>query len=164
MNVYRRTTYRLRAAVGMAAVSVLLLSSGASAQDEEMILADFPAGVACEFPVRLEFPAPSRTDFGDGVLFAGRNGPLTITNLATSESLVQPTRGTQVRLVSVAPDGTQTQSASGNLVLALFPTDVPAGPSLVLYVGRLVYTISPEGVYTIVSQEGRTVDLCAALS
>ena len=47
----------------------------------------------------------------------------------------------------------------------LFPTDIPAGPSTTLYVGRVVFDVNPAtGVFTLKETRGRATDLCAALS
>ena len=61
-------------------------------------------------------------------------------------------------------DGSQTVTLSGHNVLFLFPTDVPAGPSTTLYVGRVVFTVDVNGVFTLVSTAGTATDICAALS
>ena len=53
---------------------------------------------------------------------------------------------------------------TGHTILIMFPTDVPAGPSTTLYIGRVVFTVDPALVATIVSTAGRRVDICAALS
>jgi hypothetical protein len=41
---------------------------------------------------------------------------------------------------------------------------VPAGPTTTLVVGRVVFTIGADGVFTLVSTSGTTTDICAALS
>jgi hypothetical protein len=53
---------------------------------------------------------------------------------------------------------------TGHNVLFLFPTDVPAGPSTTLYVGRVVFHVDTEGVFTLQSTNGTATDICAALS
>ena len=59
-----------------------------------------------------------------------------------------------------------TVSLTGWNVLFLFPTDVPAGPSTTLHVGRLVD--EDDGLANFVVDErrthSRTTDICAALS
>jgi hypothetical protein len=53
----------------------------------------------------------------------------------------------------------------GHLILLLFPSDVPAGPSTTLYVGRVVFTFDFETGFTVVKgNTGRATDLCAALA
>ena len=52
----------------------------------------------------------------------------------------------------------------GHLVLIMFPTDVPAGPSTTLYVGRVVFDVAPDRVFTLKETQGKSTDLCAALS
>ena len=61
-------------------------------------------------------------------------------------------------------DGSQTLTVTGHNVLILFPTDVPAGPSTTLYVGRVVFTIGVDQVFTLKSASGKATDICAALS
>ena len=53
----------------------------------------------------------------------------------------------------------------GHLVLIMFPSDVPAGPSTTLYVGRVVFDVdNATGVFTLREARGNATDLCAALS
>ena len=64
-----------------------------------------------------------------------------------------------------APDGTSTFTTMGHLVLFMFPTDIPAGPSTTLYVGRVVFDVdNATGVFTLKQTRGTATDLCAALS
>ena len=58
----------------------------------------------------------------------------------------------------------QTIQATGHNVVIFFPTDIPAGPSTTLYVGRVVYTVDAAGVFTLLSTSGRTTDLCVLLA
>ena len=63
------------------------------------------------------------------------------------------------------PDGTELHVATGHNGLILFPTDVPAGPTTTLYVGRIVFTVDPDtGVFELLSTAGRATDVCAALA
>ena len=57
-----------------------------------------------------------------------------------------------------------TTVMTGHNILILFPTDIPAGPSTTLYVGRVVFTVDANGVYTLGSTSGRSTDICAALA
>jgi hypothetical protein len=41
---------------------------------------------------------------------------------------------------------------------------VPAGPSTTLYVGRVVYTVDADAVFTLQSTSGRETDICATLT
>lgn len=61
-------------------------------------------------------------------------------------------------------DGSQTVTLTGHNILILFPTDVPAGPSTTLYVGRVVFTVDANGVTTLKSTSGTATDICAAVS
>ena len=98
-------------------------------------------------------------------LAAGKGFTLTSTNLSpgSSKSLTLPSSGS-VQRTTVNSDGTSTVVSTGHNVLILFPTDIPAGPSTTLYVGRIVYTVDASGVFTLQSTSGRATDLCALLA
>jgi hypothetical protein len=97
------------------------------------------------------------------VLDAGKGFALTFENLSTSATVSLKPNGS-VAHTTINPDGTMTVVTTGHNVVILFPTDVPAGPSTILYVGRLVYTVDTAGVFTVQSFSGRTSDICAQLS
>jgi hypothetical protein len=133
---------------------------------------DLPAGVACaEFGLHVEGTGDKRimrefTDRNGNVvrtLAAGKGFRLTFTNLSTGKSLTLPSSGS-VQRTTINSDGTSTVVSTGHNVLILFETDIPAGPSTTLYVGRLVYTVDASGVFTLQSTSGRTTDLCALLA
>ena len=96
------------------------------------------------------------------LLEAGIGPAFVFTNLTTSATFSTRSNGSVVR-TTVNPDGSLTVTATGHFVLILFPTDVPAGPSTTLYVGRIVYTIDSGGVFTLLEVSGQTTDICAAL-
>jgi hypothetical protein len=91
----------------------------------------------------------------------GEGDRLGFTNLETGERLLLTTGGS-VAQTTLNPDGSQTVVGTGHNVIVLFPTDV-AGPSTTLYVGRLVFTIDPTGVFAVQSFVGTSTDICAAL-
>ena len=98
------------------------------------------------------------------LLSAGKGFDLTFTNLSTNETVELPSNGSVMR-TTINADGTSTVENTGHNVLILFPTDVPAGPSTTLYVGRLVYTVDTvTGVFTLESTSGPTTDICALLT
>jgi hypothetical protein len=138
-----------------------------------------PAGLGCEFGLIFEpleaghqFVRLDRlvADHGrSGILIvAGQFGRLKVSNETTGESLVLPGRGANLMIVNNA-DGTQTLTFTGYWVISWFPTDTPAGPSTIQYVGRLVVlnTTLQDGTVVSVLQSvsGKEVlDVCAALS
>jgi hypothetical protein len=89
---------------------------------------------------------------------------LTFTNLATGKTLALSSNGSVERDTFNADRTITTVDALGYNVIILFPTDVPAGPSTTLYVGRVVYTVDAAGVFRIQTHSGPTTDICAALS
>jgi hypothetical protein len=133
---------------------------------------DLPPGLACEFELRVEiWNNPNRVvrEFKDKngnvvrLLNAGKGNTLRFTNLGSSETLTLRPNGS-VEHITLSPDGSQTWMVTGHNVLILFPTDVPAGPSTTLYVGQVVFTVDPNGVFTLQETSGTATDLCAALS
>ena len=131
----------------------------------------FDAGVACEFPVRLDLSG-SKLHYkaffdknGDfvRVMIAGKGSKITVTNEDTLASLSLNAYGVSLQETADA-DGIITDTFTGHILVSMFPSDIPAGPSTTLYVGRLVMTIdSNTGVSTIQSFSGKETDICAAL-
>jgi hypothetical protein len=170
----RKATRLAPWAAALAVASALAVgtpvSVSAAASDVEF---DLPAGQACAFPLHVVGTGDKRimrefTDRNGNVvrtLAAGKGFTLTFTNLSpgSSKSLTLPSSGS-VQRTTVNSDGTSTVASTGHNVLILFPTDIPAGPSTTLYVGRIVYTVDAFGVFTLQSTSGRATDLCALLA
>jgi hypothetical protein len=97
------------------------------------------------------------------VLSAGKGSKLTFINLSTGATLSLKTGGS-VNQFTFNPDGSQTVTGTGHNVIIFFPTDVPAGPSTILYQGRIVYTVDLNNVGTVQEVSGEETDICAALS
>lgn len=100
---------------------------------------------------------------GKGVLLTYTNYGSDPDNPEAGESITFRTDGSVSNTV-VNPDGSRTVTATGHNGIVMFPTDIPAGPSTTQYLGRVVYTISTEGVWTLVSSSGTATDVCAALA
>jgi hypothetical protein len=98
-------------------------------------------------------------------LEAGKGFALTFTNLeAPPQRIVElPSNGSVTR-TTINDDGTTTFTTTGHNVLILFPTDVPPGPSTTLYVGRVVFTVDADGIFTVQSTSGKSTDICALLA
>jgi hypothetical protein len=132
---------------------------------------DFPAGQACNFDLRIEGWGGNRhvKEFRDEngkvvrILDAGTGSALRYTNLETGKTFSTKSNGA-VTKIRYNPDGSYTQELMGHWVLILFPTDVPAGPSTTLIVGRLVYTVDTNNIFTVQDVSGKTTDICAVLS
>ena len=89
---------------------------------------------------------------------------MTLTNQSTGKQVRLQPNGAVTR-TTFNPDGqTRTVTSTGHIVLVLFPTDVPAGPSTTLIVGRVVYTADRAENFVVKRITGRTTDLCAALA
>ena len=151
------------------AVMAALAVPQVAASQEPMV---FPAGIACEFGLRVESETnPNRVvrewRDSDGnlvrTLEAGRGGDVTLVNTETGASLTLKGNGA-VNRTTYNPDGSWTTELTGHYVLILWPTDFPAGPSTTLYVGRVTYTSTPDFTFTLVGSSGTQRDLCAELS
>ncbi len=136
----------------------------------EMI--DFPVGDACAFPLQFEMSGANYhfKEFVDGngnpvrAIIAGKGSFMTFANADTGSTLSAKAYGFSAH-DTYNLDGTITEIVAGHVVLFLFPTDVPAGPSTTLYVGRLVYTYDPVTFQNLNLQSftGKSTDICAAL-
>jgi hypothetical protein len=157
----------------VAAGAAALLTVGPMAGTVAAHDAEFPAGVACAFPLAIDFdgagPGEAWHEWYDAdgnlirTLGAGTGWALTYSNMDSGASLSTKSNGS-VMDTWYAPDGTQMVSMKGHTIVIMFPTDDPAGPSTTLYIGRVVLTMSPTGLTTILSTAGRAIDICAALS
>jgi hypothetical protein len=132
---------------------------------------ELEAGVACNFDLLIEGSGGKRhlKEFRDAngnlvrSLEAGTGSALSFTNVATGETFSTKSNGS-VAHIKYNSDGSFTETDTGHTVLILFPTDVPAGPSTTLIVGRVVFTVDTNEVFTVLDVSGRTIDICAALS
>jgi len=130
----------------------------------------FPSGVACDFELGL---AGSGANFhtreffdknGDRIrlITAGRGYALTFTNVDTSATFSTRSNGS-VQHEAFNADGSSTIVSTGHSILILFPTDVPAGPSTTLYIGRVVFTNDGNTNFVLLENNGTATDICAAL-
>jgi hypothetical protein len=95
---------------------------------------------------------------------AGKGNVQTFTNMTTGEELTIKTGGS-VSHVTNNPDGSQTWTSTGHNVWILFPSDVPAGPSTTLYLGKVVFLVDPSTFFSQLQiAKAQEVDICAALS
>jgi hypothetical protein len=157
-----------RLAVGALVASTALIAgaqpAGAAPSDFDIIV---PAGLACsDFDLRLQSTdsnTHTKTFKNGRTIAAGRGAVLTFTNLTTKESLTIQSHGS-VSKTTPNGDETTTVQSTGHNVIILFPTDVPAGPSTILYVGRVVYTISANNDFVVQNTSGKQTDICAQLA
>jgi hypothetical protein len=130
-----------------------------------------PAGTGCSFDLQIDYWGAPQVykEFVDKngnvvrTLLAGTGSELLFTNLSTGATFSTQPNGA-VQQTTINPDGSYTVTMLGHNILILFPTDVPAGPSTTLYVGRVVFTIDTSGTFTLNQADGKDTDICAALS
>jgi hypothetical protein len=149
-----------------------VLGSGSPATADADVTFVLPDGTACAgFDLQVEIWGGNQVfkQFEDKngnivrYLSAGKGSRLLFTNLDTDATFLVKPNGS-VTHITVNIDESQTWSTTGHNVLILYPTDVPAGPSTTAYVGRVVYTVGTDGVFTLQEVSGRATDICAALS
>jgi hypothetical protein len=88
---------------------------------------------------------------------------MTFTNVENGATLSMNAYGFSLQ-ETYGLDGTIVDTLTGHNLLIMSPTDVPPGPSTIMYVGRLVLTIDPNTlVGTVQSFSGKATDICAAL-
>ncbi|TDN92301.1 hypothetical protein [Microbacterium sp. BK668] len=156
-------------AAAIAAAAVFSVAAPVSAHAETFEI-PFPAGQACDFDIVVTGSTGNTVyrEFSDRdgdvvrTLLAGTGAALTLTNVETGTSVSLKSNGA-VSMATVNPDGTTTLRSTGHNVILLSPSDVPAGPSTTLYVGRVTYDVGAGNVFTIVGSSGQTRDLCAEL-
>lgn len=155
------------AASAAAAVISIAVPVPAFAADFDFV---FPAGAACDFELRVTGTGGSAItrEFTDSdgnivrTLTAGRGVDLTFTNVFTDATVSLKGNGSVIS-TTLDPDGSSTVRSTGHNVLVMFPTDVPAGPSTTLYVGRVTYDVDAQGTFSITGSSGRTRDICDEL-
>jgi hypothetical protein len=160
---------RARAAlIGVAALIAAAVPMPAHAADFEVVL---PAGLACEFELMVAGTGGTTVtrEFTDAngnivrTLTAGRGQALTFTNVSTGESVSLRSNGA-VTNTTFNADGSSTVQSTGHNVTILFPSDVPAGPTTTLYVGRVTYEVDAQNTFTLTGFAGTARDICAELS
>jgi hypothetical protein len=170
----RHGAVRSMVAVAIIVMLIIVRGSGTSATagNQQDFVIELPAGSACEgFDLRIEGTGGNQVvkEFVDRngnvvrVLSAGTGSALSFTNLSTAATFSLRSNGA-VSQTTLNPDGSSTVTITGHNVVILFPTDVPAGPSTTLHVGRVVYTVDANEVFTVEQVSGETTDICAVLS
>lgn len=133
----------------------------------------FPAGLACkDFALTIQSAGGGNRVYkefldknGNTVrtISAGQGSQLTFSNPVTGATLSLKANGA-VAQTTYNPDGSTMNVLTGHNILILFPTDVPAGPTTTLYVGRVVYISDSQSNFTLLGTSGKSVDICAVLS
>jgi hypothetical protein len=133
---------------------------------------DFLAGEVCAFPLQFELSGANFhfKEFVDRngnpvrAIIAGKGSFMTFTNVDTDATLSVKAYGFAAH-ETYNLDGTTSAIVTGHVVQWLLPTDEPPGPSMTLYVGRLVFTYDPNtgANLSLQSFTGKSTDICATL-
>ena len=165
--------HRLRALLcGVVVALVFVATAGANPPTKEAAPTPppvtFPARTVCAFPVTFESVVNQLffitfVDRADDFRFQIGAGYqlLRVTNEATHESMLINVTGPGK--VTANPDGSITIEGGGHWLVGFLPGDSPSS-RLLLMDGRIVLNVSSTGTLTLVSHEGTTQDVCAALA
>jgi len=131
----------------------------------------FPAGNACEFDLQIDGSGGNQVqrEFFDKngnlvrTLSAGTGSALVFTNLGTGRTFATKSNGAVTQVIK-GPNGLDTYNSTGHIVIILFPSDFPPGPSTTLYVGHVEYTVDVNFTFTLLRSSGKNTDICAELS
>ena len=153
----------------------LLCATSLAANAQPTVFPDFSitfdAGLACPgFPLTIDgsgakLSVREFTD-DDGLLhavYAGKGYNFRLTNATSGKSVFQKSQGAQQENIFY-PDGSLKQTDNGAVLLVMFPTDIPAGPSTRYINGHTVLNIASDGVGTLEPLRGHVRDICAELS
>jgi len=171
-EVLRHVGRRARLVTGLAAV---LLGVGAYPGPAAAVPAttyygtfDIPAGEGCTFPVSYDVYTADHTGAPDVAgrtgffLTAGLGSTLVFHNAMTGTSVTFPVNGAVSQ--TYGPQARPTRIVDmGHNVVDLFSTDT-GGPSLTLYVGRVVIDIGENGTWTVRRAAADATDVCALLA
>lgn len=100
---------------------------------------------------------------GNGYILTLTASVTTSAGTTVGKTIKVPTNGS-VTHITKNSDGTTTFELTGQNVLIFFSTDKPAGPSMTLYTGRVVFKNDANNNSTLISSSGRQRDLCAELA
>lgn len=162
----------LAAATAAPVASALAYASPAIADGPPDFAFTLPAGTACSaFDLQIDGWNGNQVirEFKDkaGIvrtLSAGTGAALRFTNLASGQTLSTNSTGAVNHTTAYSLDGSSTLALTGHTVVILFPSDIPAGPSTTLHVGRVVIAVDSLSNFTVLSVSGRQIDICAAVS
>jgi hypothetical protein len=162
---------KLWRAAALTTVAVLAGAFASTASADET----FPAGKVCPFPVQLETVVDNENA---PVVFPEANGDVRVivtgryvarlTNLENGNSLVVNASGPA--FLTIHPDGSFDGVFAGRSLIDLFPSDIPAGPVLLVNSGRLIIETVLGGEHigglqtNLQAQVGHLEDLCTVLA
>ena len=174
----RLKSFLLLAAIG-SAIALLVFPATLSAADgkptriaitDDQNSAHFRAGRVCTFefdaaPVSnnqylTTYPADANGDIRMKVTGALKEQ---LTNVGTGKSIVVNVPGPSTQIVH--PDGSSELTLDGSVIVSYNARFNPRGPATYIYTGHTVFSVSADGILTLVSTtDKQPFDVCAALS
>lgn len=152
------STIARRAAISAAVATLAVGAAASPAHAQDFV---FPSCRGFDVGVTIVSGAGNPINVGPRAVLAAGTFTFTLENMKTGATTTVRTAGTS--RATPGSNGSTIFTNTGPNLLFLFPTD-PGGPSTTLYQGQLVINQSPDGVTTIKSSAGSTVDLCAVLA
>jgi len=169
----------LLAAASASAIALVVYPATLSASDgkptkvavtDEQQTFSFRAGRVCSFPLAgtpvvnnqsiKTYPADANGDVRvtvEGALKAQ------VTNVDTGKSIVVNVPGPSTQIFH--PDGTSDLTLDGSVMVLYNARFNPRGPATLIYTGHTVFSVSADGILTLVSTTDKhPFDVCAALS
>ncbi len=165
MNIFRIRHHTL----SMTVAALCLINSAVAAPPDFNITLE--AGMACDFDLSLDGwnGKGHFKEFKDKNGFirsisAGTGAALRFTNTETGKTFSTKSNGAVSHTTTYSLDGSYVTSSTGHNILILFPTDIPAGPSTTLYVGKIIYSSDINNNFTLLKESNNKTDICAILS
>lgn len=149
---------------------LMLAGAAAPAMAGFSELVTFPAGLVCEFPLKIESDGTGvRIDLQPPAgrwrsISAGTGPDLRLSNANTGASITLQGNGAVVRTQRAEANGSTVTTMTGHNILLMYPTDNPKGPSTTLYVGKVTFANDAQANTTLMSHSGKTLDICAAVA
>ena len=133
---------------------------------------EFPAGMVCEnFGLIVDGwgGKEHETVFKDKnglvrTITAGVGSKLLFTNANDKIKTFSTKSNGSITHTTINPDGSYVQKYNGHMILFMYPTDFPHGPSTTLYTGMVEASFDVNLVTTVLKEEGKKLDICDAVS
>ena len=170
MNASKKSRFAAIAAAALFSVGTLNVHAYQAPSGPPDWTIPFDAGMVCQFPATWEgWAGKTNTreytdaDGNQHFVVTGKGHDFRITNPTNGKVAFQMSQGVRQHIV-VYTDGSLKYTTDGALMLGMFPTDIPAGPTTTYYNGHTVLTIRADGVGTLEVATGHTRDICAELN
>ncbi len=84
--------------------------------------------------------------------------------MSNNSAITLQGNGSVMMMQRASANGSTVTQLTGHWIVFMFPTDTPQGPSTTLYTGKVTLSNDASFNTTLLSQAGKSLDICAALS